>query len=124
MAKKNTPKEDKIDGEVIDALTFDSENLKTPDDKYVPEGFEDIEDYFKDMRETYELDLQADDDNRKAAMEDKRFAAGEQWDSVVLQQRAGLPCLTINTVPQFTHSLSVTGGRTRMQSRLSRLPKR
>lgn len=72
---------------------------------YVPEGFDDVEDYLKDMRENYELDIQADDENRREAIEDKRFAAGEQWDPVVLQQRQGLPCLVINSVPQFTAQL-------------------
>lgn len=79
--------------------------LKTPDKQYVPEGFKTVEDYLKDMRETYELDIQADDDNRKAAVEDKRFCAGDQWDPVVRQQRAGLPCLTINSIPQFVAQL-------------------
>jgi hypothetical protein len=89
----------------IDTLNFDSEELKKPEAKYVPEGFETVEDYLKDLRENYELDLQADDDNRKAALEDKKFVAGEQWDAQVLQQRQGLPCLVINTVPQFTAQL-------------------
>jgi hypothetical protein len=65
--------------------------LVKPDDKYVPEGFEDVEDYLKDLRETYELDIQADADNRKAAVEDKKFVAGEQWDERVLQERQGFP---------------------------------
>jgi hypothetical protein len=65
-------------------------------------GFENLEDYLKDLRETYDLDLQADDENRRAAMEDKDFVAGNQWDPEVLRIRKGLPCLTINTLPQFT----------------------
>jgi hypothetical protein len=89
----------------IDALVFDKEELVKPDDNYVPEGFEDVEDYLEDLRETYELDIQADADNRKAAVEDKKFVAGEQWDERVLQERKGLPCLTINTIPQFTAQL-------------------
>lgn len=74
-------------------------------DKYTPEGFDSPEDFLKDMRETYQLDLEADRDNRVEAVEDKKFAAGEQWDSAVLAYRAGLPCLVINTVPQFTAQL-------------------
>jgi hypothetical protein len=107
MAKtdKKPKADDKVDTAVIDALTFDKEELKKPGDKYVPEGFDDLEAYFDDLRETYALDVSADDDNRKAALEDKKFAAGEQWDPTVLQQRAGLPCLTINTVPQFVAQL-------------------
>jgi hypothetical protein len=89
----------------IDTLRFDSEELVKPDAKYVPEGFESVEDYLKDLRENYQLDLEADSDNRKAALEDKKFVAGEQWDQAVLQQRQGLPCLVINTIPQFTAQL-------------------
>jgi hypothetical protein len=91
--------------EEIDSLCFGSEDLVKPDKNYVPEGFETIEDYLKDLRENYEFDLEADSDNRKAALEDKKFVAGEQWDPMVLQQRQGLPCLVINTVPQFTAQL-------------------
>lgn len=72
---------------------------------YVPEGFTDKDDFLSDMRETYELDLESDRENRDEATEDKKFAAGEQWDPVVLQSREGLPCLVINTVPQFTAQL-------------------
>jgi hypothetical protein len=84
---------------------FGEQELQTPDETYVPEGFETVEDYLQDMRETHALDLQADDDNRKAAVEDKKFTAGRQWDPFVEQQRKGLPCLTINTIPQFTAQL-------------------
>jgi hypothetical protein len=100
MATKITDKASEID-----TLTFDSEDIKKPGDKYVPEGFDDVEEYLSDLRENYQLDLEADADNRKATLEDKKFTAGEQWDSVVLQQRVGLPCLTINTIPQFIAQL-------------------
>lgn len=89
----------------IDTLTFDSEGLKKVDDKYCPEGFKNVDEYLQDLRENYELDLEADADNRKAALEDKKFVAGEQWEATVLQQRKGLPCLVINTIPQFTAQL-------------------
>jgi len=92
------------DGEVT-ALSLPTADVKEPDKKYVPEGFETVEDYLQDVRETYELDLLADEDNREAALEDKKFVAGEQWDPLVMQQRQGLPCLTINTIPQFTAQL-------------------
>jgi hypothetical protein len=102
MAKKN--KENEVKHE-LSALVLPSEDIETVSDKYTPEGFKTLEDYLSDARETYELDLAADDDNRKAALEDKKFVAGEQWDPQVLQQRAGLPCLTINSIPQFTAQL-------------------
>lgn len=75
------------------------------DKKYVPEGFDSVEDFIKDMREQYQADIDFDRINRYEAMDDLKFAAGEQWDPVVLQQRKGLPCLVINTIPQFTAQL-------------------
>lgn len=89
----------------VETLTSPEEEIKEPKKSYVPEGHESVEAYLEDMRETYKLDLQGDDDNRTAALEDKKFTAGEQWDPVVLEQRRGLPCLTINSIPQFTAQL-------------------
>ncbi len=71
------------------------------DDDYIPEGYESVEDYLQCAREDYEADLEADRENREAALEDKEFAAGEQWDPAVLASRKGLPSFVINTVPQF-----------------------
>jgi hypothetical protein len=89
----------------LPSLLLPEEDFETPADDYAPEGFDTVEDYLKDMRETYALDLEADDENRKEALEDKKFVAGEQWDPMVLEQRKGLPCLKINTMPQFTAQL-------------------
>lgn len=101
MVSKNQDKE----VEEISTLKFSEEDLRRPKKNYAPEGFANVTDYLADMRETYSLDIQADDDNRKAAIEDKKFVAGEQWDPEVLRQRKGLPCLVINSVPQFTAQL-------------------
>jgi len=92
-------------GKEVSNLQLSEEEITEPEKTYIPEGFESVDAYLEDLRETYQLDIQADDDNRKAALEDKKFVAGEQWDPIVLQQRAGLPCLTINTIPQFTAQL-------------------
>jgi hypothetical protein len=100
MAKKKSDSTGEVDKLILPEKDFD-----TPAASYVPEGFDTLEDYLQDMRETYELDLKFDDDNRIAALEDKKFVAGEQWDPQVLRQRAGLPCLVINTIPQFTAQL-------------------
>lgn len=77
----------------------------TVDKEYVPEGFESVKDFLIDMRQEYEADVDFDRENREQALSDKKFAAGEQWDPVVLEQRKGLPCLTINNIPQFTAQL-------------------
>ena len=76
-----------------------------PDKKYVPEGYKSVTQFLEDMRKEYELDVEAEDENRKEAIDDKQFAAGEQWDPKVKEYRKGLPCLTLNTVPQFTAQL-------------------
>lgn len=99
MAKKSKP-----EGE-IETLNFGDKTIEEPKASYVPEGFESVEDYLADLRETYQLDLDFDNDNREAALEDKRFVAGDQWDPQVLQQRQGLPVITLNTIPQFTAQL-------------------
>lgn len=91
----------KGDARTVDALQYEKEVAK----KYVPEGFDSVEDFIKDMREEYDLDLQADEENRKEALDDKKFVAGEQWDPQVLRQREGLPNLVINTIPQFIAQL-------------------
>jgi len=85
----------------VDALEF-SDNVKKD---YVPDGFDSVEDYLKDMREEYEANLDFDRENRREAEDDKMFAAGEQWDPQVLEHRTGLPCLVINQIPQFTAQL-------------------
>lgn len=91
----------------------EKQNLRQPDlidaepvkKNYVPEGFASQAEFISDMRANYEADVDFDRLNRTEALDDLRFSAGEQWDPVVLQQRQGLPCLTVNTIPQFTAQL-------------------
>ena len=92
MAKENaTP---------VEALPYKADDK--PAKSYVPEGFESQEDFLKNLREEYEYDLSYDDTNRKEALEDKKFVAGDQWDAEVLAARKDLPNLVINNIPQFT----------------------
>lgn len=81
------------------------ETVDKPKANYVPEGFESAEEFLSDMRKEYQLDLDADYENRREAIDDKQFVAGEQWDQSVLEHRQGLPNLVINTVPQFIAQL-------------------
>lgn len=99
MAKKKP--EEKKDGSLVDTLHITGEVAKN----YKPEGFKDAEAFLADMRKQYSLDVEFDRANREAALDDKKFAAGEQWDPIVLEQRKGLPCLVINNIPQFTAQL-------------------
>jgi hypothetical protein len=94
------PKE-KVEGSLISTLAVEG----LPEKNYVPEGFDSVEAFLQDMREEYRADIEFDRVNREQASDDKRFAAGEQWDPVVLEQRRGLPCLVINNIPQFTAQL-------------------
>jgi hypothetical protein len=91
----------KQDGDIRDTLPIEGVVAKG----YVPEGFDTVEDFLQDMREEYQADVEFDRINREQALDDKKFAAGEQWDPVVLEQRKGLPCLVINNIPQFTAQL-------------------
>lgn len=75
------------------------------DPDYIPEGFDSVEDFLTDMRKKFAADVDFDRINREQAIDDKKFAAGEQWDPIVLEQRKGLPCLVINNIPQFTAQL-------------------
>jgi Phage P22-like portal protein len=97
----------------VKKVSPETQNLRRPDlieaepvkKGYVPEGFDSAEAFIDDMRAEYQHDVDFDRINRFEAMDDLRFAAGEQWDPVVLQQRKSLPCLVINTIPQFTAQL-------------------
>src|SRR5690606_17566491 len=93
--------EPKKDGTPVDVLPIEGVTAKD----YIPEGFKSQEDFLADMRQEYEADVDFDRINREHALDDKKFAAGEQWDPVVLEQRKGLPCLVINNIPQFTAQL-------------------
>src|SRR3546814_10221845 len=84
---KKTKTKEKEEGTPIDVLPIEG----AVDKKYIPEGFDSVEDFLCDMRKQYELDVEFDRFNREAAIDDKKFAAGEQWDPIVLQQRQGLP---------------------------------
>lgn len=89
------------DGDIVSTLAIEGRVSKD----YVPEGFKSQEEFLQDMREQYQADVDFDRVNREQALDDKKFAAGEQWDPVVLEQRKGLPCLVINNIPQFTAQL-------------------
>jgi hypothetical protein len=62
------------------------------------------DDILEDAKELFERAAEVEADNRKAGLEDKRFARlGEQWDDSVKHQREidGRPCLTINKLPAY-----------------------
>lgn len=71
---------------------------KIPDAKGMP-------DY---VRRKYEQGIDADLDNRTAAMDDQMFAAGFQWTAQAERERIAddRPCLTINRIPQFLRQVT------------------
>lgn len=97
MYNNDEPKE-KEEASLINTIHYEGRI----DENYVPEGFESQEQFLDDMREEFRADVDFDRINREQALDDKKFAAGEQWDPIVLRQREGLPCLVINNIPQFT----------------------
>lgn len=56
----------------------------------------------------YKRCMDSESDNRKSALEDLKFKAGEQWPAQDKARRAAAkrPCLTINTAPTLTHQIS------------------
>lgn len=72
-----------------------------------PKGFEDKDEFLQHIRTLYAKDKEADDANRKEAIADARFVAGEQWDDAVKQRRAAAnkPTLTINRLPAYVAQL-------------------
>lgn len=59
-------------------------------------------------RKRFDRAIQAEADNRKAALEDRNFLAGDQWPADVAAQRNfdKRPCLTINKLPTFVHQVT------------------
>lgn len=63
-----------------------------------------MKDVLKDAEEAFKAAVDAESENRAAALADVRFARlGEQWPDKVRQERErdGRPCLTINRLPAF-----------------------
>lgn len=90
------------DGAQIDVMPLTESTVSKT---YVPEGYKSEADFLSEMRKEYQADIDYDRINRSQALDDKKFSAGEQWDPIVLEQRKGLPCLVINSIPQFTAQL-------------------
>ena len=62
-----------------------------------------------EIRKRFERCISAESDNRKAALDDKKFLSGEgQWPADVAAQRNfdRRPCLTINKLPTFVNQIT------------------
>ena len=60
------------------------------------------------IRKRMELCVKKESQNRKAAIEDRKFMAGDQWPADVAAQRNTdhRPCLTINKLPTFVNQIT------------------
>lgn len=56
----------------------------------------------------FERCVKAESDNRAAALEDRKFTAGDQWPADVMATRKDdkRPCLTVNKLPTFIHQIT------------------
>jgi hypothetical protein len=72
-----------------------------------PSDFSDAEEFLRYVRETFDKDKEADDQNRREMIEDARFVAGEQWESQIRTARdaKNKPTLTINRLPAYVAQL-------------------
>jgi hypothetical protein len=63
---------------------------------------QDNEKILADAKTRFQLAEEAEHEIRAQALEDLKFAAGDQWDSQIVADRRtdGRPCLTINRIPQ------------------------
>ena len=53
---------------------------------YTPDGYETADAFLDEARKRFQEGVDADRDNREAALDDLKFVAGDQWDETV---RAG-----------------------------------
>ena len=66
------------------------------------------QDILTQARKRFKRCMEADSDNRKQALEDLKFKAGDQWPAGIKKQREDdkRPCLTINKIPALTHQVT------------------
>lgn len=73
------------------------------------------------LRKRFERSVAGSSDNRKAAVEDRKFKAGIQWPADVAAQRATdkRPCLTVNRMQTFVHQVTNPARENRPQINIS-----
>ena len=59
----------------------------------------------EEARKRLKLSIDAEKDNRDAALEDLEFLAGDQWPEAARKARKDRPCLTINRMPSFVRQV-------------------
>lgn len=66
------------------------------------------EEILAEARDRLQKCIDAENDNRLAALDDLRFITSDQWDQSIRAQRVAdhRPCLTINKLPAFLHQVT------------------
>lgn len=72
-----------------------------------PDDFEDAQTFLAYVRETFQKDREHDEENRREAVIDARFVAGDQWEDAVraVRDAKNKPTLTINRLPAYVAQL-------------------
>lgn len=72
-------------------------------DKKASKSVDPNSEYMEEVRLRYQEAIDYDRRNRDEGMDDLEFLSGNQWDADVQadRERAGQPCMTSNTLPQF-----------------------
>ena len=88
----------------------------------LPDGYANEDAFLSEMRQLFYDDVTFDRLNREAALEDLRFAVGDQWEDAVRQRReaARKPVLTINRLPAFV--AQIVGNRRLNETTITVLP--
>ncbi len=105
-----------LGGDSNDQPTGKKPKIKLPDD------FDSEAEFLDAMRKDFYDDIQYDRLNREAALEDLRFAVGDQWDDIARQRResARKPVLTVNRIPAFV--AQIVGNRRLNETSIKVIP--
>lgn len=103
ISAANTPNQEVDEPEEEDP---DAKGTETKKEK--PDKEEDDADILARVRKRFKLCVAFEAENRKAALEDLKFKAGDQWPADVAAQRNTdrRPCLTVNKIPTFIHQVT------------------
>ena len=97
----------------------------TPTDYTAPEGrkprIEDVDAFMQTARERFDFAMQQDAEDRRDAMNDVAFVAGDQWEKKALARRKKFkqPILTWNRLPTFVAQIANDGRENKPSIRCS-----
>lgn len=99
-----------------DPVTAQDDFRETFKNVTLPDDFKNEEDFLRYAIQLFDDDLLADKDNREQAIEDAKFAVGEQWEERVKQSRvaAQKPTMVFNRLPSFI--AQIVGNRRQNQT--------